>query len=96
MKTIRVQNDLRSAFEEFISKNGVRLKVITKGQGIVNIVKSSERLECDKSTLRTGGWITCETALAVAAKLDIEPIQAGNMMDHLDIKIRRCGLGCFE
>ena len=39
--------------------------------------------------------ITCAEALALAKELDVDPLEVGRTLTSMNIKIRRCQLGCF-
>ncbi len=54
-----------------------------------------DRRQSDLKTLYAGGWVACETALALADRLGISPASMGKLIDLLDVKVRRCSLGCF-
>lgn len=96
MHKISVTEELKSGLEGFINENGVQLEVVTDGEASIKAEKCSEPIECTASTLYSGGWIGCHTALALADKLGVESRKFGKMMDHLDIKVRRCQLDCFD
>jgi hypothetical protein len=96
MQRICVSEELKSGLESFIQEQGVKLEVVASGGAALTAEKCSEPTECTASKLYAGGWISCATALALAHKLEVESRQFGKMMDHLDIKIRRCQLNCFE
>lgn len=55
-----------------------------------------ERRESTADTLEAGGWIRCATAWAVAARHEIALRRLGALLNALDIKVRKCSLGCFE
>ena len=55
-----------------------------------------DRKECGIGILYCGGWIACETARTLANKLEIPMTQMGSVLSYLDIKIRKCSLGCFK
>ena len=44
----------------------------------------------------TDGFIDCGKALAVARKLNIDPIVVGKACDLLHIRVRSCSLGLFD
>ena len=51
-----------------------------------------------ETALRSGGVtneISCAHALALAQQLDIPALEVGKTLNKLNIKIRRCQLGCF-
>lgn len=39
--------------------------------------------------------LACKDALALAARLEIKPIQIGKLCDQHEIRIVQCQLGCF-
>ncbi|MEN8143132.1 MAG: hypothetical protein ABFQ82_05995 [Thermodesulfobacteriota bacterium] len=41
------------------------------------------------------GGIQCAAALGIAKKLGVTPKEVGEVANHLNIKIRKCQLGCF-
>jgi hypothetical protein len=96
MQRICVREDLKSGLESFVTEHGLKLEVITSGGATLTVEKCSEPTECTATTLYSGGWISCAAALALSDKLEVESRQFGELMDHLDIKIRRCQLSCFE
>jgi hypothetical protein len=96
MHRICVSEELKSGLEGFINENSVGIEVVTEGEATLKAEKCAEPIECTASTLYAGGWISCAMALGLASKLEVESRQFGKMMDHLDIKIRRCQLGCFD
>ncbi len=49
-----------------------------------------------ETTLKDGKqFINCTTALAIAEKLNVKPIEVGKICNELNIKIQNCQLGCF-
>ena len=49
----------------------------------------------DLTTIYAGGSIACATAFELAAKLGISQTKMGKLLDHLDVRVRHCQLGCF-
>jgi hypothetical protein len=50
----------------------------------------------DKVIVKEGKqFVDCPTALAIADKLNITPIEVGRFCNELGIKIQNCQLGCF-
>jgi len=96
MHRILIPEELKSGLEGFIKENSVPVEIVTEGGATLRAEKCSEPIECTSSTLYAGGWISCAMALGLASKLEVESLQFSKMMDHLDIKIRRCQLGCFD
>jgi len=95
-KRICVEVSTAEQLREFIGAEGIKLEVITDGCCDVTVVRCDGRRESDLSTVYSGGWIECETARALAKKLQITVGQTGKLLNYLDVKIRRCGLGCFQ
>lgn len=80
---------------DFVRRRRLPLRVVGGGPCLVRVVVAPGRKACTSSTLYPGGWIACPVARAVAARLGIPPRQARVLLDLLDIRIRRCELGCF-
>ena len=95
-KQICVETSIANQLREFVDAEEIKIAVVTEGNYDVAVVKCDDRKESDLNTIYSGGWITCETACASAKKLAIPVMQMGKLLDHLDVKIRRCGLGCFK
>lgn len=95
---LRVPEGMLECVREFVQAEGIALNVISEGDCAVEVFESEcgERPESDLTTLRSGGWIACATAWAVAARLDISTRQMGALVNFLDIKIKACSLGCFK
>ena len=68
----------------------------TSAKSTIRVVPTEERLQSDGSTLYSGGWITCADARKMAHELDIAMAKVGKLVDFLDIKVRKCELGCFK
>ncbi len=62
----------------------------------VRVVSASAGVQSSAAALQAGGWIACATAFEAARRLGLTPAQLGKLLDHLDIRIRACQLGCFE
>ena len=91
-----VPEDLRERVGAFLSAEAPAIEMVSDGGGTVRIVQSAERRQSNPTTLQAGGWITCPTARAMAAKLQIDGRKMGKLLDLLDVKVRVCELGCFE
>lgn len=79
----------------FLRRRRLPLRVVCGGPCLVRIAEAPGRKACTRSTLYPGGWIACPVARGMAARLGIPPRQARALLDLLDIKVRRCELGCF-
>ena len=88
--------DMADDLSGFLSAKSIDLSVVTDESGVVKIAPSGpERQESDLETIYSGGWITCTRARALGKKLSIASRDVGGLLDHLDVKIRECELGCF-
>ncbi len=80
---------------EFVRGRRLGIDVVRGGPCTVSVVETKGRRACTPRKLHVGGWIACPAARQVAARLRIPARQAGALLDLLDIKIRKCELGCF-
>ena len=95
-KQICVDVSIAEQLREFLNVEGIKIEVVTEGHCNVAVVQCEDRKESDLNSIYSGGWITCDTARVSAKKLGIPVMQMGKLLDHLDVKIRKCGLGCFQ
>ena len=95
-KRIYVETSLKDQLEKFISNQNIDLEIITDRPGDIKILRSEERKESNSGTIYSGGWIACELARNIAKKLEIPLNQMGNLLNQLNVKIRKCSLGCFK
>lgn len=93
---LSVPEPLLASVRQLVAGEEIALDVVCGGQCAVRVEQGNERLESDLTTLHAGGWITCPAAQAVASKLQISNGAMGKILNLLQIKIRRCDLGCFE
>lgn len=93
--SIRVPEEFRETIEKFAAVGGSRVKVVAEGEADLNVEPSPERRECTSRTLYPNGWVVCATALSIAHRLNLGPREVGRLMNGLDIKIKKCSLGCF-
>jgi molybdopterin-guanine dinucleotide biosynthesis protein A len=94
---LQVPADLLKPLRSFIEKASIPLELDTDEAGsAVRVTGGDENQKSDGCTLRVGGWIACETARAMAENLQISTHDMGKLLNHLKVKIRECGLGCFE
>lgn len=85
-----------SPLREFLDIEEIKIGVVTDGNCDVRVIQCDDRKESNLSTIYSHGWITCEMARSLAKKLKISVRQMGKLLDHLDVKIRSCSLGCFK
>ena len=95
-KQIGVPDSMALPLREFLNEQGIDLEVIAGGRCDVNIHTCNERAESDIDTIYSAGRIRCETARGCAKKIGISIRQMGKLLNHLDVKIRECSLGCFQ
>ena len=95
-KRISVDISVSGPFEEFLKAKGIRIDLKTNGSSDVEVLRCDDSKESSMDTLYFGGWIACETARALAKKLEIPMAQMGCVLSYLDVKIRKCSLGCFS
>ncbi len=95
--TLGVPENMLTALGEFVGAHGILVHVVSMDdECTVQVVAANERRLCGLRRLYMGGFIACETARSVAAKLGIRTRQMGKLLDFLNIKVRNCGLGCFK
>ncbi len=95
--TLGVPETILTALGEFVEAEGIRVGVVPTGDDCtVQVMAADERRRCGLRTLYVGGFIACETARGMAAKIGIRTRQMGKLLDFLNIKVRNCGLGCFK
>ena len=94
---INVPEQINGEFKAFLAKENIDLEPVTDAATEVSVIigKTEERRECSPTALYQGGWITCDTARKLKSNLLIEYRSIGKILDHLEIKVRECGLGCF-
>ena len=93
---LSVPEEMLGRAEAFVRERGIRLEVACGGEAAVQVVPSPGRAESNLATLRPGGWIACPTALGMARRLGIPPLQLGMLLDFFHVKVRACSLGCFK
>ena len=95
-KRICVETSIADQLKKFLDIEKIKIEVVTDGNYDVAAVKCDDRKESNLNTIYSGGWIVCETARELAKKLKISVRQMGKLLDHLEVKIRKCSLGCFK
>ena len=96
MKHISIENSMADSFSQFLNEKGIDLAVVTDKSGDLAVVRCDDRRESNVHIIYAGGWIACATAHAIAKKMGISLRQMGEVLNHLDVKIRQCSLGCFK
>ena len=93
--TLDVPEPLAAEIRKLVTDQEIPLTIVTGADAPVQVAAGPERMECDLNVLRPKGWITCAVARGMSAKLQISISAMGKLLDGLDIKVRRCDLGCF-
>ena len=94
--SLGVPESKRQSIKTFLETEEIRLDVVAEGDCTVRVVESDRRGPSTSSDLCLGGWITCALGRSLGAKLGIGSRNMGKLLNHLDIKVRECELGCFE
>ncbi len=82
--------------EKFFGDAGITVEWATSADGAGVVIDWPEDKEiCETGVLHAGGRVTCPYAFAAASKMKIERRVMGELMNHLDIRINECQLGCF-
>jgi len=94
-KTVCVDVSIVGSLTKFIDAEGIQIDLTTDDGSDVKVLMCDDPKESDLDTLYSGGWIACRTALSLAKKLELPTSQLGLLLNHLDIKVKNCSLGCF-
>ncbi len=86
---------IRRPLAAFLAARRVRARVAAAGTVNIRRRRGNTRRRCTSATLFAGGWIACADAREAAGRLGITTRQMGGILEHLNVKIRACGLGCF-
>lgn len=94
---IRAKEQFQETVADLVDRFNMPLEVVTGGQAVIKVVQAEPgtRPESTMDTLYSGGWIACSTALELAENLQVDSQKLGELLSALDIKIKRCQLGCF-
>ncbi len=94
--TLPVPENLVEPLRAFVRSQRIPLRVAADGHGSVRVAQAKYRRRSTPAVIYTGGWIACTVARGLADTLGIKTRQVGALLDHLDIKVRACELGCFK
>jgi len=83
------------ALQRLLTAEEIGLELTSDAAAAAATLQPGERQQSDLSTIYTGGWIECPTAWALAQRLGISVQKMGVLLEHLNVKVRHCGLGCF-
>ncbi|MHC4855541.1 MAG: hypothetical protein ACYS72_03965 [Planctomycetota bacterium] len=95
MNKVYADSALFESLSEFVDREGIQIELSQEDGSKVRILVSDDPKESGRETLYAGGWIACRTALAMAQKLELPTVQIGALLNHLNIKVKNCSLGCF-
>ena len=92
--TLRLNVDplLRGKLKVYLEEAGLDI-LLDEVDGLT--VKPGNKENCTADTLYQQGRITCKLALELASEYQISPVYLGKLLNHLQIKIKSCSLGCF-
>ena len=94
-KRVRVDVSIVESLKEFIDAEGIQIDLTPDEGSDLRVLVCDDPKESDLDTLYSGGWIACQAALSLAKKFEIPTRQVGLLLNHLDIKVKKCSLGCF-
>ena len=95
-RRLLVPPPLRARVAAFLKAHPSNLHLVEKKPCDLRVAVSRGRRQSRIDTLESGGWIACGTAWSMARKHRIPLRRLGALCDLLDIRIRQCGLGCFD
>ena len=93
--SLGLPTQLRSKIESFQADNGLTIPLNENGSGDVTVEIVTERKESSPTLLYSGGWLSCATAWEMSDILGISKAHMGMLLDLLEVKVRKCDLGCF-
>jgi len=95
-KKIYAEPEIADDLREFFNTEKINIEILTDKSGDIKIIQCNDRRESNSGIIYRGGSINCEVARSIAASMNIPLNKMGKLMNHLDVKIRRCSLGCFK
>jgi hypothetical protein len=93
--TLNAPETMVQSINEFAKAENLPF-IAAAGTGDVKVIQAQAGSESTATELHAGGRITCWLARDMASKLGIKKIEIGKLLNHLEIKVRACELGCFE
>jgi hypothetical protein len=86
----------RENLQNFFNDAGITVEwADSPGNAKVTVDWPEEKAVCEPMILHAGGRISCPNAFAAAKRLNIDRGTMGNLLNHLNIRIFGCQLGCF-
>lgn len=92
---VNVHPSLVGTITELVEANGIGIDITAGESAKISILPSQQRTQCNLEQIYAGGWIDCSVAFRQAAELAIPIEHMGMLLNHLNVKIRNCSLGCF-
>ena len=92
---VHVQPELREKVLPLIAAGRLAVELAEDGPCDIRVETGSREREGSADVLYAGGWIACPTAWGLAKKHGLPLAALGELLDALDIRVRRCALGCF-
>lgn len=93
--TLGVPETMLKPVSAFVAAEALPFQIVTDAGCTVQVVPAEEGRQSSVSALQAGGWIACSTAFEMAGRLGVQTRDLGKLLNHLDIKVRACQLGCF-
>jgi hypothetical protein len=94
--TLGVPESLVESLRAFVATENLPLTIVAGQAGEVRVVPGKQGQQSSATVLHAGGTIACHTAFEMAGRLDLAPRELGRLLDHLEVRVRHCQLGCFE
>ena len=93
--TIKAPAEMVDKLNVFFAEHGQQVRVSASETAQLTVELAPGRNESNLEVLYCGGWISCETARQLADDLALPLADMGALLNSLDVKVRRCALGCF-
>ena len=87
--------EFRAKVLPLVAAGRLDVELVEEGACDVRVQAAPNRREARLDTLYAGGWIACGTAWGMAGQYGLGLRGLGELFETLDIKVRRCSLGCF-
>ena len=87
---------LRATVSALVGEGRLAAEIVEEKPFGICIRTASNRRQCRVDSLYAGGWIACSTAWEIAKKHGLSLRQLGDLFEALNVRVRRCSLGCFE
>jgi hypothetical protein len=91
---LKPADDLKAALTQFLKTNDLNIELTDQPENAIT-VETKPKQPSTLTTLYAQGRISCQMAWTIAGDYDITVKQFGQLLEHLNIKITNCSLGCF-